>query len=321
MKGQDMNTDFGKVSIIIPIYNVKQYVAKCIESVFNQTYNNLEIILVDDGSTDGSANVIEKYEYDKRIRIFHKTNGGLSDARNYGLDKVTGKYVFFLDSDDYIEPTTIEICLGVIVAKNADIVECHVNHVSNEKSYIHARPDVGEYNKIEALKGILDYRFRIVAWNKLYRAFLWESIRFPKGKINEDEHTIPYVIEKCNKYIAIRDALYNYVQREGSIMNSDFDEKNMSIVEAYKNRLSYFSEKYNHQFDGFIVYRYSLVLSKIYSEAKNTNYRAGLGKERNKILIRVLKDRRISYIKKIKVIGFYFFPKVAYKTMKRAKFR
>lgn len=307
------------VSIIVPIYNVKQYLSKCIESIVKQTYKNIEVLLIDDGSTDGCYELLENYSLDSRFKIFHKENGGLSDARNYGLNRSTGEFIFFLDSDDYIEPNTIEICLKKMMDNNSDIVECRVRHISRENCFIHARPDVGVYDNKEAIKGILDYRFRIVAWNKLYRAALWDEIRFPKGKINEDEHTIPYVVEKCNKYVSIRNPLYNYIQRQGSIMNSEFNENRLGIIEAYEKRLRYFSKKYNHEMDSIIEFRYSLVLGKLSHDAKRSRFYRVLIKKRNRILLKVLKNRKISVKRKLKALVFCIIPEQANWVMKSSK--
>ena len=307
------------VSIIVPIYNVKDYLSKCIDSIINQTYKNIEVLLVDDGSTDGCAELLEDYPLDERFKIFHKNNGGLSDARNYGLDRATGEYIFFLDSDDYIEFDAIEICLKKMIDSDSDIVECRVKHISESDEFVHVRPDVGEYDNDEAIKGILDYRFRIVAWNKLYRANLWNGIRFPKGKINEDEIIIPYIVEKCNRYTAISNPLYNYIQRTGSIMNSSFNEKKIEIIGAYEDRLKYFSKKYNKKYDDIILYRFSLLLGKLSNDAKGSVYKNEIKNKRNIILKRVLLNSGISVKRKVKAMVFCAFPNRVNNAIKQSK--
>lgn len=214
-----------KVSIIIPIYNVEKYLTKCVESVINQTYSNIEIILVDDGSPDKCGQICDEYaKKDKRIQVIHKKNGGLSDARNKGIEKSTGDYLFFLDSDDFIEKDTIEFLTKILEENNADLSVCSVynyNPLTNEKK---RDEDVSkDYIKVlnveEALLLMLDTTkaFSWRAWNKLYKKELFNNVRYPIGKIYEDVGTTYRLILNSKKIVYSSNPKYYYVYNDCSI--------------------------------------------------------------------------------------------------------
>ena len=246
------------VSIIVPVYNVEKYIQKCLASISAQTYHNIEVILVDDGSTDGSGRICdEASSADARFTVVHKANGGLSDARNTGLSAIGGTWVFFLDSDDYISPHCIETMLNAALESGAEIVECEFSTVGDDEKINWTYP-TGRYElhrQPEALERFLDYRGTwIMAWNKLYRADLFEDIRFPVGRLNEDEFTTPYLVEHARLYASLKDSLYAYVQREGSIMHTAFSEKKLDGLEALSQRLKHFSSLDNDRIDAINAY-------------------------------------------------------------------
>lgn len=246
------------VSIIVPVYNVEKYIQKCLASISAQTYHNIEVILVDDGSTDGSERICdEASSADARFTVVHKANGGLSDARNTGLSAIGGTWVFFLDSDDYISPHCIETMLNAALESGAEIVECEFSTVGDDENINWTYP-TGRYElhrQPEALERFLDYRGTwIMAWNKLYRADLFEDIRFPVGRLNEDEFTTPYLVEHARLYASLKDSLYAYVQREGSIMHTAFSEKKLDGLEALSQRLKHFSCLDNDRIDAINAY-------------------------------------------------------------------
>jgi len=302
------------ISVIIPVYNVYPYLIKCVDSVISQTHKNLEIILVDDGSSDGSADICDTYLKDSRVRVLHKENGGLSDARNAGLEEASGEYIFFLDADDYIEPYAFEVMLKALVMNNADIVECRVRHVypdNPEKDFIHKKPIAGIYDGKAALEGILDYKFRIVAWNKLYKAELWKNIKFPQGRYHEDEFTIPYIIEGCNKYVSISEALYNYVQRGGSIMNSVLNVRRLDAIKAHQERLKYFSMKYEGKYDDIILYHFVSVLMLFIVKGKNLDRYDYIKDLYGSVCWQVIRSKNLSLGKKVKVALARIAPRLA----------
>lgn len=235
------------ISVVIPIYNVEKYLKKCIESVINQTYKNLEIILVNDGSTDNSKNIIDEYSLiDNRIKVINKKNGGLSDARNVGIEIAKGDYITFLDSDDWIELNMYEKLHEYIKQENADIVQCSYQEVYNE--------EVDNQNIKEEIKIILgkeslynlygeNHVKTVVVWNKLYKIQLFDNIRFPKGKIHEDESTTYKLLYQANKIVDCNLPLVYYRQRQGSIINSKFNIKKLDKLEAFHERLEFYRKK------------------------------------------------------------------------------
>lgn len=236
-----------KISIIVPVYNVEQYLEKCIESILNQTLEDIEIILIDDGATDNSSQMCDDYALrDNRIKVIHKTNGGLSDARNAGLEIATGKYIAFLDSDDWVESNTYEYLYSIIQRENADIVQCDYIEAYNEDTKITFNGNIREcvYTGIEALQLLSceGWVKTVVVWNKLYRKEVFDPIRFPKGKVHEDEFTTYKVLHKANKVINSNLPLIYYRQREGSIMNEEFNEKRLHKLEAWKEKRDYFEQ-------------------------------------------------------------------------------
>lgn len=212
-----------KVSVIIPVYNVENWLDECLESVVNQTYKNLEIILIDDGSTDHSGEKCDQWAMiDERIKIIHKKNGGLASARNAGLEKTTGQFVTFVDSDDYIELETIECMLNSMHKESADIVCCAVNKIINRKKV--TSREVNEervYVKEELLDGFYYYQDGLCGsvWNKLFDIKLFDNIRFLNGLNSEDYYVLFLIYLKAKKMFYNNKCLYNYRIRENSICN------------------------------------------------------------------------------------------------------
>lgn len=221
------------VSVIIPVYNVERYLNRCVDSVLNQTYQNLEIILVDDGSPDRCGAICDEYsKRDNRITVIHKKNGGLSDARNAGLDIATGEYLYFVDSDDWIAESAIEQLIAVFNKDDAiDIVAgCSVDVHERDGTLFETRYSITPgskkvLSKAEAIKDNLLHGW--AAWNKLYKLRLFADVRFPVGVINEDEAILLHVLDKIRKVAQIGIPTYYYFLRENSITTSKFSEKKM----------------------------------------------------------------------------------------------
>ena len=219
------------VSIILPIYNVEKFLSTSIGSAINQTYKNLEIVLVDDGSKDNSGKICDEYsKKDKRIKVIHKVNGGLSDARNAGLDIAKGEYIYLLDSDDYIETTAIEKCVDRLEQDNSDLVIFNFRYCDEEGNTIESTSkeiDVKSIWSIDDFWNYIDHPDNkevsiasVVAWNKLYKKEIFDNLRYIKGRINEDSLIITDIIVKVNKISYISEKLYSYRMRSGSIMAS-----------------------------------------------------------------------------------------------------
>lgn len=228
----------GKVSVIVPVYNVEPYLKRCLDSICGQTYSNMEILLINDGSTDNSKAICEEYaSKDSRIKVFNKENGGLSSARNTGLDNMEGDYVYFVDSDDWIEENAIQLLVEQMGKTKSDIVACGIAQNGN----IPFTSDVpamfsGEASVIDM---ITTNNVCTVAWNKLYKSYLWDDIRFPIGMLHEDEATIYKLLYKSKLVSYTPTLLYNYFLRDTGIMGSD-NNKNDDFIKSAEERLAYF---------------------------------------------------------------------------------
>lgn len=224
------------ISVIVPIYKVEAYLKNCVDSILRQTYSELEIILVDDGSPDNCGQICDDYaEQDERVRVIHKKNGGLSDARNAGIDIAKGKYIAFIDSDDYVAEDYVEVLLQSILSEKADISICRLKATSilNEDSKRKENDSVAVYSSIEALEKMLYAReISTSACSKLFRIELFEKIRFPLGKYSEDLFTIYKTMLKANKIVSIGREAYFYYTRPGSITNEQFGLRHLDTLEA-----------------------------------------------------------------------------------------
>lgn len=262
-----MNSEL--ISIIVPIYNVEKYLRRCIDSIRNQTYKELEIILVNDGSKDNSGKICDEYKnIDSRIIVIHKENGGLSDARNKGIEMAKGKYIVFIDSDDFIELDMIESLYTNIKEYNVKIAVCGVYRVKgNEKQPYQKKYEKKLFSKKEALLKIIDETndFRVWAPNKLYASDLFKNVRYPKGKIYEDVGTTYKLIDLVDKIIYIGAPKYNYFVREDSITKSEsFNEKELNRIEMCEEMCTYVEDKYSdlkNEFEFFKITQYIAVIN------------------------------------------------------------
>lgn len=238
------------VSVIIPIYKVEQYLERCVDSIKNQTYANLEIILVDDGSPDSCGKMCDAFALtDQRIKVVHKQNGGLSDARNAGIKCAQGAYYLFVDSDDYIAQDMIEILVKDLEEADADIAMCTYdlfdeNDVHTQMPFDQAGPIV-TMSGAEAAKRLLFYHEpqMVVAWNKLAKRELWENRIFPVGKQHEDDFTSYSLLYESSKVTVRNEALYHYFQRRDSIIGVGFNLRSLHKIEAYLQAKDYFKDK------------------------------------------------------------------------------
>jgi glycosyltransferase involved in cell wall biosynthesis len=231
------------VSIIVPIYNVEKYLNKCIDSLIKQTYNKIEILLVNDGSKDNSNIIMEEYaKQDKRVKCFYKNNGGLSDARNYGLKNSNGEYVMFIDSDDYIALNAVELLVNSIKENSSEIAVCDMSYVYDDhQTYTSG----GNFDTLSFNDNHEVIFINNSACNKLFKISLFDDIKFPTGLWYEDLACIPIVLSKAKKVSKINEALYFYVQRGDSIAHT-ISNKIFDIYQAIKMISDYYD---NHQLD------------------------------------------------------------------------
>ena len=223
-----------KVSIIIPIYNVVDYLETTIKSALNQTFSNIEIVLVDDGSSDGSERICDTFaEQDERIVVIHKKNGGVADARNTGLEESSGDYIYFLDSDDLMVDNAIELLLLGCEENDAPIAVASNIRFKGAPPVLTAKNITFEcFDTEEAMRRMLgNMGYSHDLWNKLYQRDLWEGIRFQSGKIYEDLDTTYKVIAKADKIVYINEDLYLYRVHSGSIMRSPITDRNIDLLD------------------------------------------------------------------------------------------
>lgn len=235
------------ISIIVPIYNVEKYLNGCINSVLKQTYKNIEILLIDDGSTDDSKIICDEYaKKDTRIKVVHKKNGGLSDARNVGIEKANGKYITFIDSDDDIKEDYIEYLYQLLFKNNTRMSIAAYTVISHNKMI-----NIGLEYKEEVLSTekclerlLCEEGFTISSCAKLYEKSLFDNVRFPVGKLNEDNGTTYKLIMQCEKIAYGSRSVYNYYKRENSIMTSDFNERKLDLIELTEQMCNAIDNKY-----------------------------------------------------------------------------
>lgn len=254
--------DYPLVSIIIPVYKVESYLDECVRSAMDQTYRNLEIILVDDGSPDQCGEMCDAFaENDKRIQVIHKMNGGLSDARNIGILRATGAYLFFLDSDDLIRNDAIEILVDQIYKSGADIV------CSSTLSFFDGTIPKEEracyissvcYDTESAMLRYMQYDWG--AWGKLYRSEIHGRVRFPVGRIHEDEAIMLDILERCSKVCEITEKLYYYRQRTDSITSAVYSLKKMDWFYGWRRNVYITLKKYPKVFDVCLAKTWRVVL-------------------------------------------------------------
>lgn len=278
-----MNNDL--ISVIIPVYNIEKYLGKCIKSVMEQTYKNIEIILVNDGSTDSCGKICDYYKkIDNRIVVIHKTNGGLSSARNEGLNVVKGSFVCFVDGDDYIENNMLEELKKNMDKYDSDISVSNFYLINNTKKisidesisknfciqdkdkYIHI------YNKYSSLT--------VPAWNKLYKKNIFDNVRYPDGKIFEDASVLCDILNNAKKVSYTLKPLYNYVYRKESITHNSKIEHS-DRFSYYDSRINFFIEKgyydliekeKNRKMNALISYLYRMKMNKIYNDKIKKDY-------------------------------------------------
>lgn len=265
------------ISVIVPIYNVENYFPTCIESIINQTYRELEIILVDDGSTDRSGLICDDYaKEDERIYVIHQKNGGLSNARNRGLAEVSGEYICFVDADDYIAPNMIQVMYDRMINDDSDLVLCDFCYVDIQGEKI-----ISNDNESPIIDELLDYNEAIrklghdkkwyfsVAWNKLYRRFLFDDIRFPEGKFHEDEYVAHHILFECKKVSYVCEKLYYYVQRQDSLTKTESVEQKMDGAVAMLDRAVFVLD---HHYDFLLPVCLNDLLNIVYECCAHKDY-------------------------------------------------
>ena len=305
-----------KVSIIVPVYKVEKYLEKCIESLRNQILNNIEIILVDDGSPDNCGNICDKFAaIDDRIKVIHKENGGLSDARNAGIKIATGEFLGFVDSDDYVTSDMFDILYNTCIDNHAEIAGCDLAYVyegkdkviSNSTGKIEVLNCDDFYCKMLNTDGFL----RVGVWNKIYKRELFAGIEFPKGKLFEDIGTLYKVIFRANKAVYISKPCYMYLkERIGAITTGAYKPSDLDRLEMADNLVHYIT-KYQPQILKHVIAfkcvncNLSIANLIIKSDVKNDKIILQLRNETKKYLKIILRSN-IKCKKKVQLVIFSF---------------
>ncbi|MDD6633822.1 MAG: glycosyltransferase family 2 protein [Ruminococcus sp.] len=250
-----------KISVIVPVYNVEKYLSKTIETVINQTYTNIEVILVDDGSTDNSLKICYEYaEKDNRIRVIHQYNQGLSVARNVGTELATGEYIFYLDGDDYLNQNALEVLISH--SKECDLVIGNYYYTYSDREDV-ARNDYSEksvLNTKDAMHDLLIGKIQNFAWGKLIKTSIAKKYKFPPGKLFEDTYWAHLVINDCDKILITNIPVMHYRQRDNSISYT-IDIKRLDVLEGWSNRAEFVKKNYPQFYAEYMQFVVSSLLS------------------------------------------------------------
>ena len=232
-----------KISVIVPVYGVEKYIKKCIDSIVNQTFKDIEIIVVNDGTKDNSIKVIEENFHDNRIKIYHKENGGLASARNYGITKATSKYLFFVDSDDYIDTTCLEKMYKKIIEEKTDLVICDYYKLYEDGTTENV-PTIPHYNKNNPKCSAISMPGAVC---KLIKTSIVKKykIEFLENHYFEDNAIMPFACAVCNSFSYIQEPFYYYLQRNGSILNQQLYNQKWEDIFSSLNNLYKRFQKHN----------------------------------------------------------------------------
>lgn len=296
-----------KISVIVPVYNVENELERCVKSICSQTYRNLEIILVDDGSTDRSGKICDELaKEDERIKVIHQKNAGLAAARLTGYQKSSGGVIGFVDSDDYIKDSMYEMMINEMNNTNADIVFCDYSSITNNKkrnTYFAA--DNKLFNKNEALKYIANDEIKSFMWNKLYKKDILKADDFYIGRLMEDYLCMADIFRRCTVVAYFHNAFYNYVRRENSIMGQ---KKNMF---EYWNACNFRLEWYKNNYPRYAF----LALNRVVRVALTCFENRNLSREQKGIIreflkeniMNILKNTKLNIHKKLKVFYYLYY--------------
>lgn len=291
------------ISVIVPVYNVEKYLKQCIDSIINQTYKNLEIILVDDGSIDNSGIICDEYcKKDSRIKVIHQENKGLSAARNRGLKESKGEYISFIDSDDFIINDMLEILISICIKEQCGIAKCETIDIKDRNMPKVSRTNnVRVYDSNYILNDIYKKKpiFNPAPCNKLYKRNLFDKIKFEEGIINEDEAIMCQLIFYAEKIAVTDDILYCYFLSPNSIMRSSFSEKRFDVLKAFEIRMKFLKDKGLNDIYLKTQVRYSYLISNLYYNLWKNNL------HKNEKYIKYINQKRLDIKKELNDNKFY----------------
>lgn len=321
-----MSNEDVKISVIVPAYNVQKYLERCINSILNQTYQNLEILIIDDGSTDDTGKMCDEYQKkDSRIKVIHQENKGLSAARNTGIDLATGDYLMFVDSDDEILPQMIETLNNIRLKTKADISMCSYYEIKEgeeivEDNYVEPKVFTGTKKHLLIYR---DWGNAVVQWNKLFNRKIFEHLRFPEGKFHEDEFIYHREYDLAERVALTKQRLYIYYQHKESITKTPNIEKKYHICLAYMDRIEYYEKAKMNEPTFYTIERLELLIKEIEEGfIKNLDDKE-FELEFNKIkeyVVKKKKRNRLNYIKQYlirKKRNFPIYIRIKYEELKK----
>lgn len=281
-----------EISVIVPIYKVEPYLCRCVDSILGQTFSDLEVLLVDDGSPDGCGAICDEYaKKDARVRVIHKPNGGLSSARNAGIEAAKGAWIAFIDGDDWIDPDMMNILHTAALRHGAQVAECSYRRIYKDRIE-EETPCTGaciEGTNVDALEGMYDWKnFKPVAWNKLYRREVIGDTRYPEGRLHEDEFTTYRFDWNAEKLVFVDASEYNYdCSRSDSITTQAFREGHLDVCFAFRERVDFLRAHGVERLEQKAIDNYCwVVFDRLYKA-----YRAGLkGPKLDEVLNMVRRD-------------------------------
>lgn len=305
------------ISIIIPVYNVQKHLDRCLKSIANQTYRDLEIILINDGSTDKSPEICDNWAmYDKRIKVIHKENTGPGDSRNVGINNATGDYLSFIDSDDFISIYYFEYLLKLIKMGDYDISTCEFNRTSKYINIFEYKPNYNQYKVITG-KDVLEGKddIQVAPWGKLYKRELFNELRFIKSDMHEDVNLKYKLMYLTSNIISGMEKLYYYFENNNSLMRSKFSLKNLCIFDVLIDNYNYFKEKNEEAYEAIILMAYLNTCLEYYKDIK-TKYKdydyliCGILNDYNKIYKLLMNKYNISFKDKLKFRIYKIYPSI-----------
>lgn len=307
-----------KISIIVPVYNTENYLVECVESILNQSYENIELILINDGSADSSGKICDDYsKIDCRVKVMHKTNGGQSSARNCGLDLATGSYIGFVDSDDWIKIDMYEKLMTKAIETNSEVVACNISLMTRKgkfRNYSNSDKDY-RFDKVSAMKEIFrNEHITFSPCNKLYKKELFNNLRFDKDIILEDKDISYKLIDKCDRVYYINEPLYCYRYNTESTLRGEFTLRRLDEYLVQKRMYEYYYKNYP-LFSNLVymnVFDVGLMLFSIIKAEKKYNlmqysYLIDFKKD---VLKKILREKDISYKNKVKIYFYLKIPKL-----------
>ncbi len=291
------------LSIIVPVYNVEKYLDRCVESILAQTFTDFELILVDDGSPDNCGKMCDEYaKKDQRITVIHKRNGGLSDARNAGLDIAKGEFVGFVDSDDWIHPQMYELLYKAIISDEFDFAQCvaiQPNLKEKDKGICYSDIDYKHYEEpivdARSVDEILEVYDKYVVSGcsqaiKLYKTSVFDSLRFPVGLFYEDSYIIVDILDKCQNVALVPMGLYYYYSRSDSIMNSGITSKSFNRLDVIEHNIDFFERRgENNRIEKFTI-EYLFAFMRLYFKSFGTKGLKDVRKDYYKNFKRILNE-------------------------------